>query len=151
MNKLTQEAPQSFRGRMYQRDASKPKEQRILVLKTGIAGLQFNIENEKELAALNTITPGTELMLFREPENEYDEWAIAVHLTEEDKLGFVSRFKNETIARLMDAGKKFIGVVDDPEVDSVAKEIVEKELHCSRRAPTENMALPFSIYLIEEV
>lgn len=151
MNKLTQEAPQSFRGRMYQRDASKPKEQRILVLKTGIAGLQFNIENEKEQAALNTITPGTELMLFREPENEYDEWAIAVHLTEEDKLGFVSRFKNETIARLMDAGKKFIGVVDDPEVDSVAKEIVEKELHRSRRAPTENMALPFSIYLIEEV
>ena len=151
MNKLTQEAPQSFRGRMYRRDASKPKEQRILVLKTGIAGLQFNIENEKEQAALNTITPGTELMLFREPENEYDEWAIAVHLTEEDKLGFVSRFKNETIARLMDAGKKFIGVVDDPEVDSVAKEIVEKELHRSRRAPTENMALPFSIYLIEEV
>lgn len=151
MNKLTQEAPQSFRGRMYQRDASKPKEQRILVLKTGIAGLRFNIENEEEQAALNAITPGTELMLFREPENEYDEWAIAVHLTEEDKLGFVSRFKNETIARLMDAGKKFIGVVDDPEVDSVAKEIVEKELHRSRRAPTENMALPFSIYLIEEV
>lgn len=51
----------------------------------------------------------------------------------------------------MDAGKKFIGVVDDPEVDSVAKEIVEKELSRSRRAPTENMALPFSIYLIEEV
>ncbi len=151
MNKLTQEAPQSFRGRMYQRDNAKPKEQRILVLKTGIAGLQFNIENEEEQAALNAITPGTELMLFREPENEHDEWAIAVHLTEDDKLGFISRFKNETIARLMDAGKKFIGVVDDPEVDSVAKEIVEKELRRSRRAPTENMALPFSIYLIEEV
>lgn len=151
MNKLTQEAPQSFRGRMYQRDTSKPKEQRILVLKTGIAGLQFHIENEEEQAALNAITPGTELMLFREPENEHDEWAIAVHLTEDDKLGFISRFKNETIARLMDAGKKFIGVVDDPEVDSVAKEIVEKELRRSRRAPTENMALPFSIYLVEEV
>ena len=151
MNKLTQEAPQSFRGRMYQRDNAKPKEQRILVLKTGIAGLQFNIENEEEQAALNAITPGTELMLFREPENEHDEWAIAVHLTEDDKLGFISRFKNETIARLMDAGKKFIGVVDDPEVDTVAKAIVEKELRRSRRAPTENMALPFSIYLIEEM
>lgn len=151
MNKLTQEAPQSFRGRMYQRDTSKPKEQRILVLKTGIAGLQFHIENEEEQAALNAITPGTELMLFREPGNEHDEWAIAVHLTEDDKLGFISRFKNETIARLMDAGKKFIGVVDDPKADSVAKEIVEKELSRSRRAPTENMALPFSIYLIEEV
>lgn len=150
MNKQTQEAPQSLRGRMYQRDSSKPKEQRILVLQTGIAGLQFHIENEEERAALNAITPGTELMLFREPENKHDEWAIAVHLTEDDKLGFISRFKNETIARLMDAGKKFIGVVDDPKEDTTAKEIVEKEQRRNRRAPTENMALPFSIYLIEE-
>jgi len=150
MNKLTQEAPQSFRGRMYQRDSARPKEQRILVLKTGIAGLQFNIENEDEQAALNAITPGTELMLFREPENEYDAWAIAVHLTEDDKLGFITRFKNETIARLMDAGKKFIGVVDDPATDAEAKEIVDKELRRNRRAPTENMAIPFSIYLVEQ-
>lgn len=150
MNKLTQEAPQSLRGRMYQRDNSRPKEQRILVLKTGIAGLQFNVENEEEQAALNAITPGTELMLFREPDNEHDEWAIAVHLTETDKLGFISRFKNETIARLMDAGKKFIGVVDDPVADETAKEIVDKELRRSRRAPTENMALPISVFLIEE-
>ena len=150
MDKLQQEAPQPFRGRMYQRDNSRPKEQRILVLKTGIAGLQFNIENEAEQEALNAITPGTELLLFREPENEYDEWAVAVYLTEDDKLGFVSRFKNETIARLMDAGKKFVGVVDDPEVDPAAKKIVEEHRR-SHRAPTENMALPFSIYLIEEV
>ncbi len=150
MNKLAQEVPQSFRGRLYQRDNARPKEQRILVLKTGIAGLQFNIENEAEQEALNAITPGTELMLFREPENEYDEWAIAVYLTETDKLGFISRYKNETIARLMDAGKKFICVVDDPEVDSAEKEIAEEELRHNPRAPTENMALPFSIYLIEE-
>lgn len=150
MNKLTQEAPQSFRGRMYQRDKYKPKEQRILVLKTGIAGLKYYIENEEEQAALNAITPGTELILFREPENEYDEWAIAVYLTETDKLGFISKFKNETVARLMDAGKKFIGVVDDPEVDSVAKKIVETEMRKKSHAPTENMALPFSVYLIEE-
>ena len=150
MNQQAQQAPQSFRGRMYQRDSARPKENRILVLKTGIAGLQFNIENEEERRALQEITPGTELMLFREPDNEYDEWAIAVHLTQQDKLGFISRFKNETIARLMDAGKKFVGVVDDPENDPEAKEIAEKEQRRSRRAPTENMALPFSIYLIEE-
>ncbi|MBE6753242.1 MAG: hypothetical protein E7559_02640 [Ruminococcaceae bacterium] len=150
MSKLIQEAPQSLRGRMYQRDASKAKERRILVLKTGIAGLQFHIESEEEQAALDAITPGTELMLFREPENEHDEWAVAVHLTEDDKLGFISRFKNETIARLMDAGKKFIGVVDDPQTDATAKKIVEKELRKNRNAPTENMALPFSVYLIEE-
>ena len=120
------------------------------MLKTGIAGLQFHIENEEEQAALNAITPGTELLLYREPNNEHDEWAVAVHLSEQDKLGFISRFKNETIARLMDAGKRFIGIVEDPETDAAAKEIVEKELRRSRRAPTENMALAFSVYLIEE-
>lgn len=145
-----QEAPQSFRGRMYQRDNARPKEHRILVLKTGIAGLQFHIESEEEQDALNAITPGTELLLFREPDNEFDEWAVAVHLTKDDKLGFVSRFKNETIARLMDAGKKFIGVVDEPEAGNAAEEIAIEEQRRGRRAPTENMALPFSIYLIEE-
>lgn len=148
MDKLVQEAPQSFRGRMYRQDNAKPKEHRILVLKTGIAGLQFHIENEEEMKALHMIAPGTELLLFREPDNEHDEWAVAVHLTVDDKLGFISRFKNETIARLMDAGKKFIGVVDELEDDSEAEET--EQLRRNRRAPTENMALPFSVYLIEE-
>lgn len=150
MDKLAQEAPQSFRGRMYRQDNAKPKEHRILVLKTGIAGLQFNIANEEEMKALHMIAPGTELLLFREPENEYDEWAIAVHLTEEDKLGFISRFKNETIARLMDAGKKFIGIVDELEDEPVDTEVFWEEMRRNRHAPTENMAVPFSVYLIEE-
>lgn len=149
MDKLAQEAVQVLRGRMFKQDSARPKEQRILVLQTGIAGLQFNIENEEEQAALDAITPGTELLLYREPNNEYDKWAIAVHLTESDKLGFITRFKNETIARLMDAGKKLIGVVDDPETDETAKEIVEKHMQRHAHAPTENMALPFSVYLVE--
>ena len=84
-------------------------------------------------------------MLYREPENEYDEWAIAVYLTEDDKIGFISRFKNETIARLMDAGKKFVAITDDP------SEVEETEERGRRKnAPTENMALPVSIYLVEQ-
>lgn len=150
MNKMMQEAPQFLRGRMYQRDSAKPKEQRLLVLKTGIAGIQFHIASEEEETALNELAPGTELLLYREPDNEYDEWAIAVHRTEEDKLGFITRFKNETIARLMDNGKRFIAVVDDPAADIEASKIVEKETRRSRRAPTENMAVPISVYLVEE-
>lgn len=147
MNKQMQEAPQSFRGRMFRLDTSKPKESRILVLKTGLAGVQFNIKNDAEKAALEAITPGTELLLYREPDNKYDEWAIAVYLTEEDKIGFMSRFKNETIARLMDAGKKFVAVVDDP-----AEQVEQAENdRRTRRAPTENMGIPFSVYLIEEI
>ena len=144
MDKLMQEAPASLRGRMFRQDTSKPKEKQILVLKTGIAGSQFHIESEEEQAALDSLTPGTELLLYREPENEYDEWAIAVYLTEDDKIGFISRFKNETIARLMDAGKKFVAITDDPtQVEDIDEQGRRKG------APTENMAIPVSIYLVE--
>ena len=145
MDKLMQEAPASLRGRMFRQDTSRPKEKQILVLKTGIAGAQFHIESEEEQAALDLLVPGTELLLYREPENKYDEWAIAVYLTENDKIGFISRFKNETIARLMDAGKKFVAITDDP------SEVEDIDEHGRRkRAPTENMGIPVSIYLVEQ-
>lgn len=146
-----QTAALPLRGRMFNRDYSKPKEQRVLVLKTGLAGAQFHIKSEAEREALENLQPGTELILYREPDNKYDKWAIAVHLTEEDKLGFITRFKNETIARLMDVGKKFIAIVDDPAEDAEAAEIAEKEKQRNRNAATENMAIPFSVYMIEEM
>lgn len=146
-----QEAFQPLRGRMFQQDKSRPKEHRILALKTGVAGIQFHIKSEEEREALKNLEPGTELLLYREPDNKYDQWAIAVHLTEDDKIGFMTRFKNETIARLMDAGKKFVAIVDDPSTDEEAKGIAEKELRRNSEAPTENMAVPFSVYLVEEV
>lgn len=147
MDKLMQEANRPLRARMFNRDSSKPKEKRILVLKTGIAGMQYYIENDEERKAIDEITPGTELILYREPDNVHDELAIAVYLTENDKLGFITRFKNETIARLMDAGKKFVAVVDDPENDQEAAEIVNER---SRRTGTENMAIPFSVYMVDD-
>ena len=106
-------------------------------------------KNDEERKAIDEIIPGTELILYREPDNVHDELAIAVYLTENDKLGFITRFKNETIARLMDAGKKFIAVVDDPENDPEAAEIAEKERR-RNRAGTENMAIPFSVYMIDD-
>lgn len=151
MNKMSQEAPQVLRRRMYNRDSAKPKEKQILVLKTGLAGAQFHIESEEEREALNNITPGTELLLYREPDNAHDEWAIAVYLTEDDLLGYISRFKNETIARLMDAGKKFIAIVDEPEVEIKPLPNSERVVTYRNRrtAPTENLAIPFSVYMIE--
>lgn len=154
MSNLMQQAPQSFRGRMFRQDISRPKEKRILVLKTGIAGMQFHIENEEEQATLDALQPGYELLLFREPDNQYDEWAVAVYLTKQDKIGFISRFKNETIARLMDAGKKFIAIVDAPEEEaedsSQNEDTNATAKKRSRYSATENMKLPFSVYLIEE-
>ena len=143
-----QSAPQSFRGKLFQRDNTRRKERQILVLQTGLAGLQYYIEGEEDQKRIDELKPGAELQLYREPDNEYDEWAIAVYITDDDKLGYISRFKNETIARMMDAGKKFIAIVDDPE--QLAQQEADKEpSKRRRRACTENMAIPFSIYLVE--
>lgn len=150
MNKLMQEAPQSFRGRMFRQDSSKPREHRILVLKTGLAGAKFHIRNEEERDRLNHLTPGTELLLYREPDNEHDEWAIAVYLTEEDQIGYVTQYKNETIARLMDAGKKFVAITDDPEARLQEYPEEEREQRRARWTATENVNLPFCIYRVEE-
>lgn len=147
MNKLVQEAPQSYRGRMYRPDNTHRKEQRILVLKTGVAGLQFNIENDEERYELYSVTPGTELLLYRDPDNTHDPWAIEVYLTEDDKLGYITRYKNETIARLMDAGKKFIAVVDEIDFSDPSEEFQKQK---ASHAPTENLSLPFSVYMIED-
>ena len=150
MDKLAQEAPQSFRGRMFRQDNAKPKQRQILVLRTGLAGAKFHVDSEEERVRINSITPGTELLLYREPENEHDKWAIAVYLTEEDQIGYVSRFKNEAIARLMDVGKKFIAITDDVAERLAEYPEEERERRRSRRAPTESVNLPFSIYLCED-
>ena len=149
MNKLMQEAPQSFRGRLFRQDSSKPKERKIMVLRTGLAGAKFHVHSDEERERINNLAPGTELLLYREPDNEHDEWAIAVYLTEDDQIGYVTKFKNETIARLMDAGKKFIGIADDPAEQEEEDTLSDKPR--TRKAPTENMAIPFSVYLVEEV
>lgn len=148
MDKQAQAAPLSFRGRLFQRDNTKRKEHQILVLQTGIAGYWHYIESDEEQKRIDELKPGTELLLYREPDNEYDKWAIAVYLNEDDKLGHISRFKNEAIARMMDAGKKFIAITDDPE--EIAKQEAEEETAPrNRRAPTEDTAILFSVYLVE--
>lgn len=124
---------------------TKSKHRKILLLKTGLAGSQFYIKDETERAKLQNIQPGTELILRREPDNKHDEWAVAVYLTEDDKIGFMSRYKNETIARLMDAGKKCVAIADDPAEQN------NNDNNRSRQAPTENMYLPFSVYFLEDM
>ena len=71
-------------------------------------------------------------------------WAISVYTTDDKELGYVTRFKNETIARLMDYGKVFHAYVDDP--PEPPKDETERR---RTRAPTENYSLPFSIYMEE--
>lgn len=137
---LQQEKSEEFHAGFFKPDTFRKKEVQIKVLETAIAGMGFHVENEEEEENLQELIPGTELKLYREPNNQYDEWAIAVYYGENDLLGYVTRYKNETIARLMDCGKKFIAIVDEAR-DS------EQKLNCSI-APTER-GIPISIYLLE--
>ncbi len=86
-------------------------EEDILALSSIVAGTSYvNLrEIEKEI-----ILNESSLQLKREPTNEYDKFAILV-LFNEHKLGFLPKSKNQTIARLMDAGKQFYAKVTSKE------------------------------------
>ena len=75
----------------------------ILALESIVAGTSYNnlTEIEKEIKPNET-----QLALVREPKNKYDTFAVKV-LFKDHKLGYIPRDKNQTIARLMDAGKQF--------------------------------------------
>lgn len=140
-----QQAKEHLRAGYYQRDAYKQKRKLLLVLKTGVAGIQHHIDlrSDEGREQLKELVPGTELRLFREPENDYDQWAIAVYTQDDELIGYITRFKNEAIARMMDAGKRFVAFVDEA-MDS-GDDVGER----FSRAQTEDSRLPFSVYLEE--
>jgi len=82
----------------------------ILALECLVAGTSFRKLNDVE-AALNK---EVKLELKREPQNEYDHFAIALHF-EKHKIGYIPRDKTEVIARLMDAGKNFFATIQAKE------------------------------------
>ncbi|MFV0389064.1 MAG: HIRAN domain-containing protein [Pyrinomonadaceae bacterium] len=83
-------------------ESIEPLRQRILLLKTVVAGTYF--ANAKDVIPENSKKP-VAVKLKREPENKYDSLAILVLTEEGQKLGYVPKIKNEILARLLDAGK----------------------------------------------
>ena len=80
----------------------------ITVLDCLVAGTSFyNVKNIDE-----ELKENDKLDLQREPTNEYDEFAIAIYFKEQ-KIGFIPKIKNESVARLLDAGKKFHAVIKE--------------------------------------
>ena len=102
----------------FDQNAFKRKAQLILVLKTGLAGIhhranEFADGPDAFYEMIGELNPGTELKLYREPNNIHDKWAVNVVTEDDIELGYITRFKNETVARLMDEGKKFVAYVDE--------------------------------------
>ena len=106
--------------------------------------MKFHVDktSDEGRALIESLLPGTELHLFRDTDNEHDKWAISVCTGDDRELGYITRFKNETIARLMDYGKVFHAFVDEPvpppKDDTEARRT---------QSPTESFEIPFSVYM----
>ena len=111
---------------------------RVLILRTGVAGLSHRLRKYGDFGQtlLDMIHTGDLLRLVREKDNDCDPFAVSVHTTTKLKLGYLPRFKNEPVARLMDLGFRVAAFVDaPPEADIVW-------------SATEDMRVPISVYLI---
>ena len=121
-------------------------ERQILVLQTWIAGTKYHVDEEsgEGNSLFDELKPGTELKLYHDVDNEHDKWAVAVYTLDDKEIGYISRFKNETICRLLDAGKVFKAYVE--ELKEVPEDPVERRRN---HAPTEGKDIYMSVYLCE--
>ena len=63
------------------------------------------------------VSVGSELVMRRDPKNEYDALAIALETPSGDRLGWVPQRYNQPYARLMDAGKLLVARVTHKELE----------------------------------
>lgn len=79
----------------------------LVVLECPIAGT-----SHLDLEAVEpTLNLNDRFFLIREPQNEFDSFAVAIYSAKQIKLGYLPRDKNESTARLLDAGKSLFAVL----------------------------------------
>ena len=91
----------------------KPYERDIFLFDTHVAGTS-HVEGIEELEPYLQI--GDKLNFFREPDNPYDDMAIAIKTANGVKIGYVPKADNVIFARLMDAGKLLFGKITSKEM-----------------------------------
>ena len=135
---------------------------RIRILKTGLAGVDRYLDMsvpENVLYFERLAEPGTHLKLRRIKDYADDPFRIEVYAPDDRFLGRVTVGKNETAARLMDAGCSLLAIVNEslPVHDSDLPQTSDAE---DPKDPGWNEAsridaryaecnLPYSIYLID--
>ena len=75
---------------------------RIYLIETRVAGFQYHDGPDLEVQAV--LAEMKDLVLVREPYNEYDSRAIAIQTAYQDKVGFIPRRNNLILASMMDQG-----------------------------------------------
>ena len=81
---------------------------RVRLQESPINGLQY-YDSER---VLNRLRAGDRLTLRREPDNRYDERAVAVYWRDR-KLGYLPRVENTAAAYMMDSGERLESIVTD--------------------------------------
>ena len=89
----------------------KPLSREIHLFDSFVAGTRF----VKDETAFEELKTGDKLVLQRESENRFDDNAIRVLDSKQRKLGYIPEKDNIIFARLMDAGKYLIAIVDSIE------------------------------------
>jgi hypothetical protein len=82
----------------------------ILVLQCIVAGTSFRDLSKIE----DQLKAEVKIDVKREIGNRYDEFAVALMYVK-SKIGYLPKNKNETIARLLDAGKQFYAILEAKE------------------------------------
>lgn len=137
---------------------------RIRILKTGLANVQqyLDMDNlENRLYFERLAEPGTELRLKRVQGASGDPFKIEVYSLEGVMLGRVTMGKNETVARLMDAGQHVIAIVneslpihdsDDSHGQANVVNPNDPGWNGNSRASIDysDCNLPYSIYLVDD-
>ena len=97
-----------------------PFSQEIYLTHFPTAGAYY-VEGWADLVA--DMQAGDTLNLLREPENEYDTFAIKVVDAAQKKLGYMPRRMNHIPARLMDARKRLYVKITEVDADDLVMEL----------------------------
>ena len=98
-----------------------PASEPLVLLECLVAGTSHRPNLEKYEPQLKV---GQALHLSREADNHYDDWAVQVHTAPATDpanvwLGYLPEGRNETVARLLDAGKHLTARLNFPTEDTL--------------------------------
>ena len=96
-----------------------PFSKQVFLMDTHVAGTGYH----EAAAEAKSLEAGDQLILKREPDNPYDDLAIAVLGESGAKLGYIPRNQNCVLARLMDAGKQICAEITDCDAEGPWTEI----------------------------
>ncbi len=94
----------------------KPAARAVELLETPVAGFQYHEGMRRDV--FRRLRVSQRLLLVREPENPYDELAVAVHTMEGHKLGYIPRSCNAIPAALADQSVSLHARITDIDPDA---------------------------------